>query len=47
MMRVHESPLQDKVLSNADLSTMYNILNTVSSTAWRINKRVILEALMI
>ncbi|EAR93244.2 DNA-directed RNA polymerase (macronuclear) [Tetrahymena thermophila SB210] len=40
LMRIHESPIQEKVLSYSDLSKMYNILNTVSQTAWRINKKV-------
>ncbi|EGR33869.1 hypothetical protein IMG5_034000 [Ichthyophthirius multifiliis] len=41
LMRFEDSQLQEKSLFNTDLSKVYEILNIIGKTPWRINKRVL------
>lgn len=41
MMRTHRSNVQKEVLQHADLSTVYDGLNILGKTAWKINKDIL------
>ena len=41
LMRFEDSMLQERSLFNTDLSKVFDILNIIGKTAWRINNRVL------
>jgi DNA-directed RNA polymerase len=41
LMRIHESMLQERSIKFADLQPTFNVLDIISETPWRINKKVL------